>query len=102
MPVPRGHRFPIGAARNIVEDRYGPASESAFAALVAIDRAQIHRDELLGGFTFITADRVAVHLGLHPSCIWPEWFDVALAESRQQSNQEQPEDRNRRTAAILA
>jgi plasmid maintenance system antidote protein VapI len=25
----------------------------------------------------ITADRLAVRCGLHPSALWPEWFDAA-------------------------
>lgn len=29
------------------------------------------------GLTWMTADRVAVRLGLHPAEIWPTWFDDA-------------------------
>lgn len=27
------------------------------------------------GIDFLNADRIAVAIGLHPSLIWPEWFD---------------------------
>lgn len=32
-----------------------------------------------GGVDVWTADRVAVHLGLHPCMIWPEWCEAADA-----------------------
>lgn len=31
-----------------------------------------------GWFTDDQADRVAIALGVHPSAIWPEWFNVVL------------------------
>lgn len=27
--------------------------------------------------SWYNADRIAVHLGLHPVDLWPEWFDLA-------------------------
>lgn len=36
-----------------------------------------HRGRAAGRVTFDAADRLAVGLlGLHPACVWSEWFDI--------------------------
>lgn len=31
------------------------------------------------GLSVEQADRIAVRLGLHPSCLWPEWYKLPVA-----------------------
>lgn len=45
------------------------------------DRSQIARWRT-SGITSLVADRLATMIGLHPSVIWPTWFDDADLEDR--------------------
>ncbi len=75
------HRFPVSLAVRSASLRCGAKlSWKTFARVIDMDSRQLGRCRRDGGFTPFTADRVAVSLGFHPVEIWPEWFDVALAE----------------------
>ena len=49
------------------------------AVLTEISARTLHR-AALRGLPDATADRAATRLGLHPSLIWPNWFDPYLQE----------------------
>jgi len=61
---------------------------------------QHHRCAAAGGLTELTADRLAVRLGLHPAVIWPEWFshDTVADILATELPDETPADRERRLA----
>jgi hypothetical protein len=42
-------------------------------AVTGTDRSLVHRWNRAGGVPEVSADRVAVALGLHPINIWPNW-----------------------------
>ena len=51
----------------------------AIARQLGVDRNQIYRWRK-DGMAPLTADAVAIRIGVHPSLIWPTWFDDALME----------------------
>jgi hypothetical protein len=51
---------------------------SALARRLGEPRTTIHRWRRCGVRLF-TADRLAIHLGYHPSEVWPEWWAVLPA-----------------------
>ena len=55
-------------------DAIGPITFLALAEQTGINPRTIHR-AVDAGFTDRAADRAATRLGLHPSLIWPDWFD---------------------------
>src|SRR5215469_8987929 len=56
-------------------------SRLALERCSGIPARMLIRYEAEGGFTFLAADRVAVALGVHPASLWPDWFDVSIAET---------------------
>lgn len=45
------------------------------AGALGISRRQYQRTKIYSDVEWITADKYAVALGLHPACIWKEWTD---------------------------
>lgn len=68
-------RFPAKSLHTFVLRRYGDAKTAA--SILGIKRATVSAWGHTGQ-TFYTyyADQVACRLGVHPSVIWPEWFDI--------------------------
>lgn len=57
----------------VIFDRLGGGSEADLANLLGTSKRAIARAKA-DGLGFVTADRWACHLGLHPSLIWPDWY----------------------------
>ena len=55
--------------------RWGQGPIAATAIRLGINRQMVHR-WLHEGLGVYQADEIAIMLGLHPSCIWPEWFSM--------------------------
>lgn len=62
----------IGVARHDVVG----ADVAALADLVGVAPRSVHRWSI-EGVPLNRADEVAVALGVHPSAIWPQWYEVA-------------------------
>lgn len=60
-------------------DTYLCLSLFAIADAVSVHPAQVARWRREGGLTITHADRAAIRLGLWPTAIWPEFYDVAVA-----------------------
>lgn len=54
------------------------ANHSELAEIVRRPRQSILR-YATEGIPLLAADQMACRLGMHPSAVWPEWFDLALA-----------------------
>jgi hypothetical protein len=56
-----------------------PSWVGRLALALGVNRGEVHR-WMRNGVTTVTADKLAVRLGLHPALVWPEWADSALDE----------------------
>lgn len=54
------------------------ADVTALADIVGVAKRSVHRWSV-EGVPVHRADKVAVALGVHPSAIWSEWFDLEVA-----------------------
>jgi len=80
---PRQPRYPLEPLAALCRARHHPANEThntdtmtsigIVIAVTGTDAAVVHRWNRRGGIPEVSADRVAVALGLHPINIWPNW-----------------------------
>lgn len=56
-----------------------PFSDRDLADVLGVNRRSVARWRR-GGMPEPTADRAAVELGLHPSLVWPDWWEVTHRE----------------------
>lgn len=68
-------RWPLSPLVAVV----GGDTDVEIAARLGTDRVAIARWRARG-IPEYTADKLAVRHGVHPSHIWPDWFDRALAD----------------------
>lgn len=81
-------RFPFAPLEPLIEARWAPSPNVQTISIVGkahsvlgFDRNLIYR-WIKDGLSIDAADRVAVQLGLHPSVIWPDWFQSATPDRR--------------------
>ena len=53
----------------------GGETQRQIAANAGINHRSLHLWRK-NGISMIMADRVAIRLGVHPGCIWPQWWSV--------------------------
>ncbi len=70
MTILRQRRYSADALRRALHF----ANISEFARAVEVDRAQMSR-YMRDGFPPLAADTIAIRVGLHPSEVWPDWFE---------------------------
>ena len=60
----------------------GNYAEGGLASVLSKPQAAVYfRARAAGRLTVLAADKLAIALGAHPFQIWPNWFDLALAEA---------------------
>jgi len=65
--------------RVLVAMRGEELSETQVSEIVGVTNRTVSRWKVQG-LLFHSADRAAVAAGLHPSLIWPDWWDVPWAD----------------------
>lgn len=74
------HGYPFDARRLLTlfdpETPDGIVAEALGVSRRAVNRWRNDRDYRLHAYA---ADRYAIRVGVHPSQVWPEWWQVALA-----------------------
>ena len=79
-------RYDVGplewAAGGKLHESHGqPAPDLGLALALGVDRQTVCRMRV-HGLSVRQADRFAIHLGYHPSILWPSWFDDYEDEAR--------------------
>ena len=71
-----GGRIKVSLMSDGREYRWRQPAAVAFAELVGVDPASVHRmyRSYGGMLTELTADRWACAAGFHPATVWPEWL----------------------------
>lgn len=78
-------RFPVEPLERIVNVRVheGDSTGGAYStpmgrhlAAAGYRPGTIRQWRHKGGIPIVAADRLAIHLGEHPSAIWPDWWDL--------------------------
>lgn len=76
--------YDFASLERFVIARYGlrnGANDVGLAAIISMaDRSSWIRSQQAGRLSSWVADRLAVTFGVHPSVIWPSWFEDALEE----------------------
>lgn len=57
--------------------RFLAKTQTEMAAEIGVTRETVHRWKVTGVPEY-AADALAIRLGLHPSIIWTDWFDIEL------------------------
>ena len=78
-------RLPLAPLLNLVDSRWLDSTHSAqgsigyqgkMTRLCRVHQSQVARALRDGSVTIATADRLAVALGVHPSEVWAEWWEI--------------------------
>lgn len=72
----RGPRLPLGPLRKAS----GAREVTELARMLGVDRATLHR-AARPGLTVRRADMWACRLGVHPACVWPDWWHITGVEA---------------------
>lgn len=67
-------RYPFGPLLRFLDK-----SQGEIAVEIGVTRETVGRWKI-GGVPEYSADSLAICLGLHPSTIWPDWFEIPLEE----------------------
>jgi hypothetical protein len=72
LRAPAPHRFPFDPIVRLARLR-GIEHVTELAVWLGCSREQVYR--MRAGMSWITADRVATSLNMHPTALWPDWAD---------------------------
>ncbi len=73
MPWGHMHRFPVAPVVALASSKRALARSAEVSYALLFDKR---------GLTSRSADALATAVGMHPACIWPEWWDAIEAEDK--------------------
>ncbi len=67
---------PTQPLRDLMNNRYPKETARQKGQRLGVSRETYQRINDNEVMTYIRADRYAVSLGLHPACIWSDWYEL--------------------------
>ena len=67
---------PTQPLKQLMNERYPKESARQRGERLGVSRETYQRIATNDVMTYIRADRYAVSLGLHPACIWSDWYEL--------------------------
>ena len=67
---------PTQPLQQLMNERYPKESARQRGQRLGVSRETYQRIATNDVMTYIRADRYAVSLGLHPACIWSDWYEL--------------------------